>query len=157
MDDPTRLVVFRLDGQRYALPLGAVERIVRAVELTPLPNAPAIVLGVIDMAGRILPVLNLRRRFGLPEREVGPADQFLIARTERRTVALVVDETQGVTANPQAAIIGSGRIVPGLGHIQGVAKLEDGLVLIYDLDKFLSLDEERDLARAMNPEETHGS
>jgi purine-binding chemotaxis protein CheW len=157
MSDLTQLVVFSLDGQRFALPLGVVERIVRAVEVTPLPNAPAFVLGVIDMAGRVLPVLNLRRRFGLPEREVGPADQFLIARSGLRTVAVVVDEAYGVLAHPETAVIASGRIVPGLEHILGVVRLEDGLVLIHDLENFLSMDEERDLATPMNPEATHGS
>src|SRR6266853_41985 len=86
MSELTQLVVFRLDEERYALRLDVVERIVQAAEVTPLPNAPTIVLGLIDLEGRVLPVLNVRRRFRLPEREIGPADQFLIARTERRTV-----------------------------------------------------------------------
>lgn len=149
MSELIQLVVFRLGEQRYALPLAAVERIVRAVEVTPLPGAPAIVLGAIDVEGRVLPVLNLRRRLRLPEREIGPADQFLIARTERRGVALVIDEAQGVIEREQSAIIGSDRIVPGLGQFQGVVKLDDGLVLIHDLEKFLCLDEARTLDEAM--------
>ncbi len=151
------LVVFRLDEQRYALRLDAVERIVRAVELTPLPNAPAIVLGVMDVAGHVLPVLNLRRRFGLPEREIGPTDQFLIAHTASRVVALVMDEVQDIIAYPEKAVIEAGRIVPGVEHIQGVITLEDGLVLIQALDQCLSLDEEQDLASAMGQEATHGA
>lgn len=145
-----------MDAQRYALSLAVVERIVRAAEVTGLPNAPANVLGVINVAGRILPVLNLRRRFGLPEREISLSDQFLIARTKRRTVALVVDETQGVIEHSEAEIIGSAQIVPGLGQIQGVAKLLDGLVLIHDLESFLSLEEEHALGAAMSQEATHG-
>ena len=145
----TELVVFRLDELRIALPLTAVERIVRAVEVTPLPGAPALVLGAIDVEGRVLPVLNLRRRFLLPEREIGPADQFLIAWTARRMVALVIDEAQGVIEREQSAVIGSDRIVPGLEQFQGVIKLDDGLVLIHDLEKFLSLDEARTLDEAM--------
>ena len=127
----------------------AVERIVRAVEVTPLPGAPAIVLGAIDVEGRVLPVLNLRRRFPLPEREIDPADQFLIARTARRAVALVMDEAQGVIEREQSAVIGSDRIVPGLEQFQGVVKLDDGLALIHDLEKLLSLDEARTLDEAM--------
>lgn len=157
MRDDIQFVVFRLDEQRYALPLGAVERIVRAVELTPLPNAPAIVLGIMNMAGRVLPVLNLRRRFGLPEREIGAADQLLIARTARRMVALVVDEAQEVIERPDTEIIGSAQIVPGLEQIQGVVKLDDGLVLIHDLEKFLSLDEAHALDEAMSQEVVHGA
>lgn len=149
MSELIQLVVFRLGEQHYALPLAAVERIVRAVEVTPLPGAPAIVLGAIDVEGRVLPVLNLWRRLRLPEREIGPADQFLIAWTARRAVALVMDEAQGVIEREQSAVIASDRIVPGIEQFQGVVKLDDGLVLIHDLEKFLSLDEARALDEAM--------
>ena len=150
MTERVELLVFRLDDQRYALRLGAGERFVRAVEVTPLPGAPAIVLGAIDVGGSVLPVLSLRRRFGLLEREIGVTDQFLIARTSSRAVALVVDEALGVIAVPADVVIGGGRIVPGLEHVQGVVALDDGLVLIHDLATCLSLDEERVLARALD-------
>ena len=153
MSELIQLVVFRLHEQRYALSLAAVERIVRAVEVTPLPGAPAIVLGAIDVEGRVLPVLNLRRRFLLPEREISPVDQFLIAWTTRRMVALVMDEAHGVIEREQSAVIGSDRIVSGLEQFQGVVKLDDGLVLIHDLEKFLSLDEVRTLDEAMERDE----
>ena len=152
MSELTQLVIFRLDDERYALPLAVVERIVRAAEVTPLPKAPTIVLGVIDWEGRVLPVLNIRRRFQLPEREISPADQFLIAATEWRTVVLVVDEAQGMIERSPTEIVGAAQIVPGLEQIQGVTKLDDGLVLIHDLEKFLSLDEARSLDEAMSQE-----
>jgi purine-binding chemotaxis protein CheW len=144
-----RFVVFKLDDQRYALPLGAVERIVRAVEITLLPDAPKIVLGVVDVEGRVLPVLNVRRRFGLPEVEVGPDHQYLIARTAAREVMLVVDEALGVVEHSGAAVIAPSQIVSGLGSLQGVMRLDDGLVLIHDLEKFLALDEAQALDHAM--------
>jgi purine-binding chemotaxis protein CheW len=157
MREDIHLVVFRLDDQRYAVRLDVVERIVRAVAVTPLPHAPAIVLGLMDLAGRVLPVVNLRRRFGLPEREIGPADQFIIARTAARALALVVDAAHEVIAYPETAVIDAGRIVPGLEHVQGVIALEDGLVLIHALDQCLSLDEERDLANALQLEAAHAA
>lgn len=144
------LVVFGLDGQRYALALDAVERIIRAVEVTPLPGAPAMVLGVIDMEGSILPVFNLRRRFLLPEREIGLDDQILIARATMRRVALVIDEAKGVVEHAVTEITGSASILPSLDLIQGVVQLEDGLVLIHDLEKFLSLEETRALDEALH-------
>jgi purine-binding chemotaxis protein CheW len=150
-----QLVVFRLDRQRYALSLTAVGRIVRAVEVTALPSAPEIVLGVIDVEGRILPVLNIRRRAGLPEREIRPTDQFLLAQTTQRTVVLAVDEAEGVIERPMMTITRPASIVPGLEQIQGVITLEDGLALIYDLDRFLSLDEARALDEAMRGEVAH--
>lgn len=150
MSERIQLVVFRVDTQRYALPLVAVERIVRAVEVTPFPGAPHIMLGVIDVEGRVLPVFNIRRRFGLPEREIDAANQFLIARAARRTVALVIDEAHGVIEREQSAVTGSDGIVPGLEQFQGVVKLDDELVLIHNLEKFLSLDEARTLDEVMD-------
>ena len=146
----TQLVVFRLDPQHYALPLAVVERVVRAVEITPLPNAPAIVLGAIDVHGRVLPVLDIRQRFLLPDRQMCPADWFLLAHTARHTVVLVVDESEGVVERHQADVVVSTQIAPGLDHFPGVARLDDGLVLIHDLEKFLSLDEARALDEAMD-------
>ena len=148
--------MFRLDERKYALPLAAVERVVRAVEVTPLAKAPAIVLGVIDVEGRVLPVLDVRLRFRLPEREITPADQFLIAQTARRTVALLIDEVQGVIERSSTEIVGPAQIVPGLEQIQGVIKFDDGLALIHDLDTFLSLGETQALDKAMIQEVAHG-
>jgi purine-binding chemotaxis protein CheW len=155
MTQPTQLVVFGLDAQRYALPLASVERSVRAVEVAVLPNAPAVVLGVIDVAGRILPVMNLRRRFGLPERAISPAEHFLLAKANGRNVALVIDEAQGVIECPVAEVVRPTQIVPGLNQIQGVVKLADGLVLIQDLERFLSLEEAGVLTEALDQEVPH--
>ena len=157
MNELSQLVIFRLDEQRYALPLAIVERIVRAVEVTALPKSPDIVVGAIVVAGSVLPVLNIRRRFGLPEREISPADQFLIANTAHRTVVLLVDEAQGVIERPLTEIVSSAQIVPGLEQIQGVIKLDEGFALIHDLEKFLSLDETRALDEAMRQEMANGA
>lgn len=150
-----RLLVFGLDGQRYALALAVVERIVRAVELTPLPNAPSTVLGVIDLGGTVLPVLSLRRRLGLPAREICPEDHLVVARTTGRLVALVVDEAHGVIEQPETASVPSAEIILGLEDLKGVARRDDGLIVIYDLDRFLSLDDADNLDRAMSHEFTH--
>jgi purine-binding chemotaxis protein CheW len=152
-----QLVVFRIGELRYALSLAAVERFIPAVEVNPLPNAPSVVLGAINIAGRVIPVLSLRRRFQLTDRDVSPADQFLIAHAARHIVALMVDEAQGVIDYRENEIIRSDQIVPGLEHIQGVVKLPDGLVLIHDLEKFLSLDETRVLDIAMSQEVSYGT
>lgn len=143
------LVVFALDEQRYALRLAAVERVVRAVEITPLPRAPGIVLGMINAQGRIVPVVNVRKRFRRLEREVGLSDHFIIARTARRTVALVVDAVHEVLPCTEAQVVAAEKILPGLKHVEGVLKLPDGMIFVHDLDRFLSLDEEQALAEAM--------
>ena len=144
-----QIVVFALDEQRVALPLAVVERVVRAVGITPLPKAPVIVLGVLNVQGEVLPVFNLRRRFRLPEKELELSDHIIIARTEWRTVALVVDSVAGVTACATEEIIPASTIVPGIEYVEGVVKRPDGLIFIHDLNKFLSLDEAQQLEGAL--------
>ncbi len=150
MDNSCQLVVFLLDDRQYALQhLASVERIVRAVQVTPLPKAPEIVIGVINLQGQIIPVVNIRRRFRLTEREVNLSDRFIIARTPKRTLAVVADAVTGVLELPHDAVIAKERVIPGLEYVKGVAKLEDGMILISDLDSFLSLEEEAKLETAL--------
>jgi purine-binding chemotaxis protein CheW len=144
-----RLVVFQLDDRRYGLPLADVERVVRIAEITPLPKAPEIVLGVLNVQGRIVPVVNVRRRFRIPEREPELGDQLLVARTPSRPVALWVDRVAGVSEYGTAEAVSAEQIVPGLEYLAGIAKLTDGLVLIHDLGRFLSLEEASRLEQAM--------
>lgn len=153
MSADTQLLVFLIDGQRYAVPLGVVQRVVRAAEITPLPQAPPIVLGMLDVAGSVLPVLNVRSRFRLPEREIRPTDQFLIAHAGQRVVALAIDAAAEVLDLSPAQIVAAPAVAPGLEHIQGVARMQDGLVLIHNLETFLSLNEAAALDRAMQPKE----
>jgi len=147
-------VAFDLDKQRFALHLSVVERVVPVAEMTPLPDAPEVVRGVINIQGRVLPVFDVRRRLGLPSRPVRLSDHMILARTARRSVALWVDGVRGVVepgGEPGSAenITPAEGVLPGLETIEGVVKLEDGLVLIHDLARFLSLEEERALDGAM--------
>jgi purine-binding chemotaxis protein CheW len=148
------IVVFVLDEPRYALLLSSVERVVRAVEITPLPKGPEIVLGIINVQGRIVPVIDVRRRFRLPEREMELDDRFIIASTPKRLVALVVDSVAGVRELADRQMVSVERSLPFAEYLKGVAKLEDNLVLIHDLDQFLSLDEEKALDAALAGDQT---
>jgi purine-binding chemotaxis protein CheW len=147
---PRPLVIFSLDGQRYALPLGRVQRCIRVVAITPLPEAPAIVLGIIDLAGMIIPVINIRRRFELPPRDASLSDHLIVATTGKRTVALLVDETKGVIEARSESYSPAGEVLPGLELVDGAVKLEDGLILIHDLERLLSLEEETAIDRALS-------
>lgn len=149
MKKPGHLIVFVLDRQRYALPLHAVDRVVRMVAITPLPKAPDIVLGVVNYQGRVIPVINMRRRFNLPEKDIALTDQLVVAHTSRRSVALVADAVHDVIAGLAQGLIETENILPGIEYVDGVIKLEDGLILIHDLDKFLSLEEESSLNQAL--------
>lgn len=139
MDAVTRqLVVFNLSGRRYALHLSAVERVFRIAEITPLPKAPDIVLGIVNIQGRIAPVLDIRRRFGLPGRPIDLSDHLIMARTCKRAVAFVTDAVVGVVQRLQTEVTAADQVLDNLQYVEGVAKLDDGLILIHDLDTFLS-------------------
>ncbi len=136
--------------------LEQVLQVVHAVDAAPLPQAPEIVLGAIDLHGEIVPLLNIRKRFGFSDRDISVDDQFIIARTVGRVVALAVDEVRDIVDRAAERIVPAANIVGPLEHIDGVIKLEDGLALIHDLDKFLSLDERRELECALAGKESHG-
>jgi purine-binding chemotaxis protein CheW len=143
------VLVFALDDSLYALPLPSVERVIRAVEITALPGAPRIVLGVIDARGRIIPVLDIRMRLGLPERELACDDRFIVARGAERALIVAVDRVVGIREFPEGEVVGTESVLPFAHPLRGIARLEDGLVLIYDLDSFIALDEERMLDAAL--------
>jgi purine-binding chemotaxis protein CheW len=150
-------LVFAVEGQKYALPLETVARIVRAVEITSLPKAPPIVIGIVNFRGRVVPVVNLRRRFGLPEREMELSDQLVVANTPARPVALLADRVEEVVEIDPQEIIDAGRIVPQTEYLAGVVKASGSLVLIHDLATFLSLDEDAALTKALSEKDgPHG-
>lgn len=149
MNNSVKLLPFTLDGQRYALFLSSVEKVYRSVEITPLPKAPPIVLGIINVRGRIIPVVDMRKRFRLPEREIGPNDQLIIAQTPKLHVALVADRVDGVIEIDDQEIIMTDQVLPKTDYVEGVVKLAGGLLLIHDLRKFLSLEEEDALMNAL--------
>ena len=142
-------MIFVLDERRYALPLSAVERVVRIVDVTPLPQAPEIVAGIIDIQGQVVPVVNIRRRLDLPERAPSLDDRFLVVRLLHRRIALMADAVIGVMNTPSEHIGAAETVLPGIKYFDGVLKLHDGLVLIQDLARFLSLDEEEQLEAAL--------
>ncbi|OIP90365.1 MAG: chemotaxis protein CheW [Syntrophobacterales bacterium CG_4_8_14_3_um_filter_58_8] len=144
-----KLVTFSLDDRKFALYVSAVQRIIRVVEVTPLPKAPDIVSGIINMQGQVIPVFDIRMRFQLPAREVQLSDQMIIASTTKRTVALMVDSVNDVIEIPEEKIIAAEQILPELEYVEGVMKTEDGMVLIHDLERFLSLPEEKALDEAL--------
>ena len=129
-----QLVVFSIDGHRYALPLFTVERIVRAVEVTSLPKAPEMVTGIVNVHGRIIPVVSLRQRFGLPVREIGLNDQLIVARTKERYLAFMIDASLDVVSIPEKEVIHAEEILQGMKYVLGFIKQDDGLIHILDID-----------------------
>ena len=142
-------LVFFIDERRYAVALETVERVERMVDVTPLPGAPAVVTGVISVHGRVLPVASIRRRISCADVGSRITDRLIIVRTGSLTFCLIVDAVEGIREVPEESITPSASFVCDPPQIQGTVELEDGLVLIQSVDRFLSLDEANRLDRAM--------
>ncbi len=149
MNGTVHILIYHIGEQGYGLFLSDVERTVRAVAITPVVDAPENILGFINFQGRVIPVMNMRKKLRLTERDVNLGDQFIIARTARHTVALVVDSVEGVIERSKAEVITDEKIVPGLENLKGVLKLQDGLILIHDLDRFFFQEEGENLDAAL--------
>ena len=143
------IVLFSLDAPRYALYLSVVERVVSAVEITPLPKSPEIVLGVINYQGEIIPVVDIRKRFKLPSRDINIEDQFIIAKTSKRIVVIAVDSVNEIYELDQLQFVDAETAFPYTDFISGITKIEGNIILINDLEKFLSLEEEIILEKAL--------
>ena len=106
---------------------------------------------MINVEGCITPVVDIRKRFSLPARELALNDQLIVARTRKRKVALVVNTVTEVVALPTEEVVMGETILAPLDYVTGIVKRPDGLVLIPDLDMFLSLEEEQLLHSALDP------
>jgi purine-binding chemotaxis protein CheW len=144
-----RLVAFELAASHCALPLEAIERVVPMPGVQPVPGAPRVVLGAIDLAGRVVPVVDLRRRLDLPARDYGLGARLLIVRTPRRTLAVPADDVKGVIAVDRLDVAPAAVVLPGLGQITGIVALPGSLLFIHDLEALLLPVEEDELARAL--------
>ena len=141
--------VLEVGGQRYGLPSSDVVEVLRAVTVTPLPKAPAIVEGVINVRGTVVPVLDIRSRFRLPAKALSYTDHLAVARVDGRTVALRVDRAWGLLRINEPDLMAAEELAVGSAYVAGVAKLPDGLVLIHDLRTFLSQAESVELDAAL--------
>jgi purine-binding chemotaxis protein CheW len=145
---PREILVFSLAGQRYALWASEVRELLRAVAMTPLPRAPRIVEGVINLRGRIVPVLDIRSRFGLPGKPTEPSDHLIIAALGSRLVAIRADRALDLV-NVDLGAMTLEQVDRSGPYVVGVARLADGLAVIHDLETFLDGDESAALNDAL--------
>lgn len=143
------VLVFELAGERCGLPVADVHEIHHAVAVARIPDVPEAVLGVVDVRGTLLPVIDLRRRFGLPRRPIAPADHFIRARAAERVVLLHVDRADRVEHVDDGALTRTTALTRGGEVVAGVAQTAEGLVLIHDLRALLSQAEADALDAAM--------
>jgi purine-binding chemotaxis protein CheW len=137
--DELQLLVVEVAGHRCGLPLEAVVEIHPAVHLGPLPDAPDVVVGLVNRRGTAVPVLSLRRRLGLAGRALHADDHLVVLQLADRQVGLLLDAAIEVLAVPVVEI--DAAATTSAAHSRGAAVLTDGLLVIVDLSTFLSPDE----------------
>lgn len=130
-------ILFSIDHQLFALELSCIDRVILAVEITPLPHAPEQILGAINIQGSIVQVVSLRHIFGMPAREIELNDQFIICHSKNKKLALWVDSVSGVREYPKEALIPATEVFPDIEDVDYVARENENFVLIYNLDKLV--------------------
>jgi purine-binding chemotaxis protein CheW len=133
--DEFQLVVFELGEERYGLDIDTVYEIIRHQPVTAVPQAPSFVEGVINLRGRIIPVVDLRRRFGMPQGELTKASRIVVCQAAGTRVGLVVDGVSEVLMVSSEAVEQTPEVASGYDtqYLRGIAKLGERLVILLDL------------------------
>ena len=136
-------VLFELAGTTYAVPSRAVQQMEMVEHITPVPNAPPFVEGVVFSRGKVVPALNLRRRFGLEKAQHDLRTRMVVIAASGRTVGLVVDTAREFLNIPPEAIKPPPEAVTGLSgkYLESIATLGDRLILILNVDEVLNFHE----------------
>ncbi len=131
-DENVQLLAFKLDDQEYALDIANVVQVFRMVALTRPPKAPDDVAGVFNLRGKVIPVIDLRKRYGLPAKPHDLDTQLLVTQTNGRTLAIAVDAVSEVLTLPASSIEPPDQIGSALEHLSAVGKVDERLILILD-------------------------
>ncbi len=143
-EDDLQIVTFKVGEEEFSVSILKVQEIIRMSEITKVPKSPEFVEGVINLRGRVIPVLDLRKRFGLPLIERGNDARTIVVDSGGKVVGLIVDSVtevlrlQASTIEPPPDIVGGG---VDSEYIDGVGKLENRLVILLNLDKVLTVTE----------------
>lgn len=140
-DDPMlQWVTFRLDGETYGINVMQVQEVLRYTEIAPVPGAPAYVLGIINLRGNVVTVIDTRHRFGIASAEVTDQTRIVIIEAESHVVGILVDAVAEVVYLRQSEI----ETAPNVGNeesakfIQGVCNKNNQLLILVELDKLLT-------------------
>jgi purine-binding chemotaxis protein CheW len=139
MDKELQVVGFRIGRETFGVPISMVREIVRVPEITSVPNAPDYIEGVINLRGRIIPVVDLRKRFGERQVETSKKNRIVVVEMETRLIGLVVNSASEVLKIPPSEIEAPHNLFQEgeLNYITGVGKLKGRLVILLDLNKVL--------------------
>lgn len=140
-----QLVTFELFGELFALPILDVREIIRLLPITPVPNSPSFVEGVINLRGQILPVVDLRKRFGLPPEATTTKNRILVVEAgPGLTLGLIVDAARQVERIPAEAMLPPPALLEnsiGASYIRGISSTEHGMLVHLDLQRIFAADE----------------
>ena len=135
------LVTFSLDGEEYGVDIGSVHEIIRVLQITAVPNAPDFVKGVINLRGKVIPVLNLRKRLDLPDGVLTKNSRIMVVECGAKLLGLLVDGASQVIRIPAAFVEAPPGEVEGTkAFVKGIGKIDSRLIMIMELDKVLSKD-----------------
>ena len=150
MSKDLQLVGFRIGRETFGVPIGLVHEIVRVPEITSVPDAPRYVEGVINLRGKIVSIVDLRKRFGELHIEPSRKNRILVAEIQNKMVGLIVDAASEVIRLPEAEIEAPPEVFEDseLKYVTGVGKLNGRLVILVDLTKILQKGELRRLGDA---------
>lgn len=148
---PQEVVTFRLGDDRFAADVAAVERVLRYVKPTVLPNLPDWLDGVIEYQRRVIPAIDLRVRFGLERREPRPESRIILFATADEWIGAIVDAVLEVVAIPAEEIATPPKVFRGLKaeYLRGLIRRDDGLVIFLNVPHLLSSSERVELKRAV--------
>ncbi len=133
-----QLVVFALGNEEYGVPVGQVQEIIRMADITHVPKAASFVEGVINLRGRVIPIVDLKKLFDLPERARDEASRIVVVEVGGQTVGMTVDNVSEVLRLPASAIDPPPAVAGGdSGYLIGVGKLGERLLMLLDLEKLV--------------------
>ena len=143
-----QLVTFRVAGEEFGIDILSVQEIIRTMEITKVPRAPMIVEGVINLRGKVIPIVGLRKKFGLEVKPYDSKTRIIVVDLRGTVVGFVVDEVSEVLRIPSSTVEPPPAIVSGIDseYIDGVGKVEDRLLILLDLDRLLTRDEQQGLS-----------
>ncbi|NLY41770.1 MAG: purine-binding chemotaxis protein CheW [Desulfovibrionales bacterium] len=144
-----QLVTFSIGDEEFGVEILKVQEIIRMLEITKVPKAPAFVEGVINLRGKVIPILDLRKRFGLSARNHDKNTRIIVIEINSMIVGFIVDSVSEVLRLPASTVEPPPPVVAGLDsdYISGVGKLEDRLLIMLDLNRLLSNEEREKLGR----------
>lgn len=153
MQKDCHLVGFRIGEETYGVPIGSVREIVRVPEITIVPNAPELIEGVINLRGKIIPVMDLRKRFGSVAIQADKRNRILVVELENRLLGLIVSSASEVLKIPPSEIEAPGAVFAEgeSSYVTGVGKLKGRLVILLDIGRLLRQPEFKKLEEAAEP------